>query len=150
MLKSMLKGAVTAAAACLALLPGSAIAQVRVDLPGIEIRVGHVAPPRLRYERRPHRPGPEYVWLAGAWDWQGTGWIWVPGRWDRPAERGVKWVVPRYRREDTGWRYEPGHWSNQRLVEGDDYRRWRSEHGRRHDDRHDDHHDDHHDDRDRR
>jgi hypothetical protein len=102
-----------------------------VELPGFEIRIGHRAPPPLRQERRMHSPGRGYIWIAGAWDWQGNDWVWIPGRWDRPADRGVRWIAPHYRRESRGWVYEPGHWSNQRLVEGEDYRRWREE--RRHD-----------------
>jgi hypothetical protein len=34
-------------------------------------------------------------------------------------------------REGRAYRYEPGHWSNQRLIEGDDYRNFRDE-NRRH------------------
>ncbi len=135
MLTRSLKPALLAAflgAAC------PALAQVHVELPSVEIRIGRTAPPRLRHERRPPRPGRDFVWLAGAWDWQGDGWVWVPGRWDRPAYRHAKWIAPRYRRDGAAWVFEPGHWSGQRLVEGDEYRRWRSEHGDRDRDRHHD------------
>jgi hypothetical protein len=36
-------------------------------------------------------------------------------------------VRARYVREGRAWRYEPGHWSNQRVIEGEDYRRWKEE-----------------------
>lgn len=110
-----------------------ATAQVNVQLPplpGLEIHVGRTAPPRLRNERRPERPGRDYTWAQGFWHWQDNDWGWVPGRWDRPEQRGVRWVRARYAREGNVWRYEPGHWSNQRVVEGDDYRRWREENHR--------------------
>ena len=42
--------------------------------------------------------------------------------------RRAHWVRARYVREYGSWRYVPGHWSNQTVVEGDDYRRWRDEH----------------------
>lgn len=114
--------------------------------PSLEIHIGHTRPPRLRFERRGPRPDRYSIWIRGFWDWQGDQWIWIPGHWDRPRERHVRWIAPRYHREYGAWRYEPGHWSNERIVEGEDYRRWRDEHrhGRRdrdrdHDDRHHDH-----------
>lgn len=113
--------------AVLASLPATAQVRVDIPLPGLEIHVGHTAPPRLRSERRPERPGRDYAWAQGFWHWQGNEWTWVPGRWDRPEQRGVRWVRARYVREGRSWRYEPGHWSNQRVVEGDDYRRFREE-----------------------
>jgi hypothetical protein len=112
-------------------LPATAQVEARVDvpLPGLEIHVGRTAPPRLRREHRPPRPGRDFLWLPGSWHWQERDWIWVPGRWDRPNGR-ARWVRARYAREGSIWRYVPGHWSNQRVIEGDDYRRWREEHHR--------------------
>lgn len=101
--------------------------------PRLEIHIGHTRPPRLRFERRGPRPDRFSIWIRGFWDWQGDQWIWVPGHWDRPRDRHVRWIVPRYHREYGGWRYEPGHWSDERVVEGEDYRRWRDEHRHRRD-----------------
>jgi hypothetical protein len=97
-------------------------------LPGLEIRIGRTAPPRVRYERRTRRTARNAVWVAGAWDWQGDQWVWIPGRWVVPESRRAHWVRSRYVREYGGWRYVPGHWSNQTVIEGDEYRRWRDEH----------------------
>lgn len=132
MRKNLLKPAILAALVTLMGVP--AAAQVDVNVPGLEIRVGHRAPPPLRRERLLPRPGPDYVWVPGAWDWQGSDWVWVGGRWDRPHGH-ARWVRARYRREADAYRYEPGHWSDQRLAEGEDYRRWREErrHHRDHD-----------------
>ena len=105
-----------------------AAAEVHVDLPGVEIRVGQTAPPPIRHEKKPHRPGSDYVWIPGAWDWQGSRWAWVGGRWERPAYAHAHWVAPHYRREGDGWRYEPGRWDRQKLVEGEEYRRWHEDH----------------------
>jgi hypothetical protein len=119
-------------AALLAAVSVPAAAQVPMPPgPNFEIRIAHSSPPRLRHEHRPPRPGEGYVWIGGFWDWQGERYVWTPGRWDRPAEVGVTWVTPRYRREYGAYRYEPGHWSNQRVVEGDEYRHWREGHGRK-------------------
>lgn len=97
-------------------------------LPGLEIRIGRTRPPRIRYERRTRRTERNAVWVAGFWDWQGDQWVWVPGRWVVPETRHAHWVRARYVREYGGWRYVPGHWSNQTVIEGDEYRRWRDEH----------------------
>jgi len=128
-------------------MPASAQVHFRFDipLPSLEIRVGHRAPPKLRSERRPHRPGRDYVWLRGSWDWHGNDWAWVPGRWERPNHKSNRWVRARYAREGNAWRYEPAHWSNQRVFEGNDYREWKSKNdrnrGRGNDNDRDRHHD---------
>lgn len=113
-------------------LPATAQFDVRVSvpLPGLEIRVGHRAPPPLQHEYRPARPSRQHVWLPGAWDWQSNDWAWVGGRWDRPSYRNVYWVKARYVREGRAYRYEPAHWSNQRVVRGEEYQRWRYEYRR--------------------
>jgi hypothetical protein len=99
--------------------------------PNLEIRIARSAPPRLRNERIPARPDREAVWAKGYWHWQGSRWDWVSGRWDRAAENPrSRWIAPRYRHESNVWLYEPPHWSHNRLVEGDEYQRWRDEHRR--------------------
>ena len=103
-------------------------AQVRVNLGPVHIRIANDAPPRARYERRTPRPDRDSVWINGYWDRQGDQWAWSSGRWERPHDRRTRWIRPTYRREGTAWRYEPARWSDQELVEGDDYRQWRSEH----------------------
>lgn len=132
MLKNIHTSIATMTFLALTSLPATAQVGVRVDvpLPGLEIHVGRTAPPRPRRERRPERPGRDFVWLPGFWHWQERDWAWIPGRWEHPSERGARWVRARYTREGSAWRYEPGHWSNQRVIEGDDYRRWREEHHR--------------------
>ncbi|MEO6324320.1 MAG: hypothetical protein ABIT01_07715 [Thermoanaerobaculia bacterium] len=144
MLKRILKSFTPLALAVMAAAPLAA--QIPLPpLPGLEIRVGHSAPPPMRREVLTRRPSRDHVWAGGSWDWQGNDWAWTPGRWDRPERRGSRWVKARYVREGGSWRYEPAHWSYQRVVESEDYRRWRSErHDRDHDgirdsrDRHDD------------
>jgi len=133
---------IAAAAGFAALLAGPAIAQIPIPpLPNLEVHIAQGPPPAVRYEHRPHRPGSDYVWVAGQYDWQDGRWAWIPGRWDRPEVRGVTWVRPRYVRDGSStYRYEPGHWSNQRLAMGSDYRDWHEKH---HNDRDHDRHWDH-------
>jgi hypothetical protein len=114
------------ASAFAAILAGPALAQI--PFPNLEVHITNGAPPRPRYERRPARPGADYVWVGGFYDWRDGRWDWTPGRWDRPERRDVRWVAPRYVRDSDSYRYEPGHWSNQRLAEGSDYREWHEKH----------------------
>jgi hypothetical protein len=130
MLRNLHKSIATMTFLALTSLPATAQVGVRVDvpLPSLEVHVGHTAPPRPRSERRPERPGRDFVWISGSWHLQDRDWVWIPGRWERPVEPGAHWVRARYEREGSAWRYEPGHWSSQRVIEGEDYRRWREEH----------------------
>jgi len=115
-------------------------------LPNLEIRFAIAAPPPPRKEHWPHRPGSSYIWVQGSWDWHKERWAWVPGRWERPHAHDARWIAALYVREGNGWRYVPSHWSNQRVVEGKDYKRWKEKHrhhkdhdyhGRDHDQDHD-------------
>ena len=138
-MKNIYKSIAATAFVVLTAFPAAAQLEVRtgIQLPGVEIRVGRRAPPRLLNERRPQRPGRDFLWIRGSWDWQNEDWAWVPGRWDRPGDRGTRWVQARYVRQGPAWRYEPAHWSNQSLVEGEDYRRFRDENDRDRDHRRD-------------
>jgi len=111
-----------------------AIGQIRADLGPVHIRIATDAPPRAQSEHRPARPHQDSVWIGGYWDRQGDRWAWESGRWEQPRDRHSRWINARYQREGKAWRYEPAHWSDQQLIEGDDYQRWKSEqhpnHGR--------------------
>jgi hypothetical protein len=98
--------------------------------PNLEIRIARSAPPRVRFERIPTRPDRQAVWARGYWHWEGSRWDWVSGRWNRSETAGSRWIAPRYRHEGSIWRYEPPHWSHERVVEGDEYHRWKDEHRR--------------------
>ncbi|PYQ66486.1 MAG: hypothetical protein DMF54_07655 [Acidobacteria bacterium] len=130
MFKSIIRTISLAALVMVATAPLFAQLPPPPPLPGLEIRIGRQAPPRVRYERRMARPSRDAVWIRGFWDWQGDNWVWIPGRWTVPEERHARWIGPRYVREYGSYRYIPGHWSNQRVIEGEDYRRWREEHRR--------------------
>jgi len=101
---------------------------VPVPLPGLEVRFTTGHPPSPRYERRPPRPGPDYVWVSGFWNWDGARWGWVSGRWEVAAAPDAYWIGARCVRSERGYIYEPGHWSNQTLVvpeEVRERREWR-------------------------
>lgn len=116
-LQRTILGAVLAGATAM-----GALAQAQISLPGLDVRITSGRPPAPRRERRIARPGPDYVWVNGAWDWDGGHWRWVNGRWDRPAVAHGYWIPARYVRTSRGTIYEPGHWSNQQVVISDDVR----------------------------
>lgn len=126
MRRHKLKLLASVAAALLAMI--SAPAGAQPGPPGLEVHIATSAPPRPRREHRAPRPDRDSVWIGGYWNWEGSRWNWVSGRWERPEQRTHRWVAPRYRREGRAWRYEPPHWSHQKVVEGDEYRRWKEEH----------------------
>ncbi len=53
------------------------------------------APPPPRTEVIVVRPGPAYVWVPGAWVWQGR-WVWEGGHWAQPPRPNGVWVAPHY------------------------------------------------------
>ena len=57
-------------------------------------------------------PGPDYVWVNGAWAWSGYRWVWVSGHWVLPPEPGVVWVGGYYR----GGVWYGGHWGRGRYY----------------------------------
>ena len=125
--------------------PAAAQVSVGLEIGQVFVRIAPEPPPAPRMEVRMSPPSRDHVWVEGYWDRVRDRWTWCPGRWERPARQGVAWVRPQYLREGDAWRYEPGHWSHQRLAEGEDYARWRHDHGRRREedrghDREKDHH----------
>ena len=114
------------------LITGSAQAQLRVARPPglLEVTIGPDLPPPPHPEAPPPRkPGRDFIWISGCWFRDGDRWVWRDGAWDRPPGIGVRWIGPVSRRDGQGYRYEPGHWSNQRVVEGEAYRKWKKSHG---------------------
>jgi hypothetical protein len=67
------------------------------------------APPALIAEDIPPSPGAGYVWIGGAWDWQGR-WVWGRGHWDRPPHPGAIWVPHRYVEHNGKHTFVRGGW----------------------------------------
>ncbi len=47
------------------------------------------APPPPPPEQIVVAPGPDYLWVGGAWLWFGDRWLWHPGYWHRPVHPHV-------------------------------------------------------------
>ena len=66
-------------------------------------------PPPPQTETVVVAPGPGYVWVPGAWEWQGR-WVWVGGYWASPPYPTAVWVEGYWVRGPYGWRRMAGHW----------------------------------------
>jgi WXXGXW repeat (2 copies) len=53
------------------------------------------APPAAVVEQVTVSPGVGFIWIPGAWVWEGR-WVWARGHWDRPPRPGARWVPPHY------------------------------------------------------
>jgi len=67
-------------------------------------------PPRPRFERRAPPPGQGYVWVPGAWTWNGSQHVWGAGRWETPPRPRARWMSPQWRRHGRQWQAVPGRW----------------------------------------
>jgi hypothetical protein len=78
---------------------------------GISIRV-NAPPPVLRQEVVVVRPGADFVWIRGRWDWVGgpRGYVWLPGAWVRPPQAHAVWIEPRYEFRHRHHFFARGYW----------------------------------------
>ena len=68
------------------------------------------APPAVVVEQRVAAPGPDYIWVEGAWVWRHDRWDWERGKWVRPPRRSAEWVPAHYRVQNGRHVYIPGYW----------------------------------------
>jgi hypothetical protein len=54
-------------------------------------------------------PGPDFLWIPGAWMWDGH-WVWEKGRWDRRPHPGAVWVPHSYAYRNGRHVFVRGHW----------------------------------------
>jgi hypothetical protein len=56
-------------------------------------------------------PGPNYVWIGGAWVWGRDGrWEWAKGHWEQPPFLSATWVPPRCENRSGNYFFIPGRW----------------------------------------
>ncbi|MBL7835669.1 MAG: YXWGXW repeat-containing protein [Cyclobacteriaceae bacterium] len=60
----------------------------------------------------PASPGPNYVWVNGAWHYNRPkrAYVYREGYWVVPARPGRTWVDGHWIQTSRGWRYVKGHW----------------------------------------
>jgi len=105
--------AIAAAALTVALLSAFPSAPQASASPRISIGVRvNAPPPPLRREVVVVRPGPDYVWVPGYWNWAPArrDYVWVGGVWLRPPYRHAVWVGPRWVRRGHYRYFVRGHW----------------------------------------
>jgi hypothetical protein len=79
--------------------------------PGVYIATPPPLPPPMpAYVHRPVRPGPNFVWVNGFWNWSGRRYAWNAGYWAPRPYANAYWVAPRY----VGGRYYRGYWGGPR------------------------------------
>ncbi len=74
--------------------------------------VADVAPPRSPRERPSRKPGPDYFWVDGHYEWLKTKKIyhWRPGRWEK-FRKGYRLAPAHYKALNDGrWQYYPERW----------------------------------------
>jgi hypothetical protein len=69
-------------------------------------------PPVVHEEVVLARPGPEFIWIGGYWDWEigRRSYVWREGRWERPPHSRAVWVPAHYERRGNRHYYRRGHW----------------------------------------
>lgn len=55
-------------------------------------------------------PGPEYVWVKGYYNWDGSSYQWVPGTWVRTPRSAAVWVPAHWQPTAGGYVWVPGTW----------------------------------------
>jgi hypothetical protein len=80
-----------------------------VFIAGCVVTHPRLAPPPLKKEYRPAKPGPNHVWISGHWKWSGGSYKWVPGHWTK-QKAGHVWVPGRWEKRGPRWVYIKGHW----------------------------------------
>jgi hypothetical protein len=111
-----------------ATLSATGASAARADV-GFSVNVDvNAAPPAPRYYSIPAER-PNYVWVQGAWAWDGYQWIWHDGYW-QPARAESVWVDGAWVQAGPRWRWRAGYWQPRR--EGYDYvrGRWAYDRGR--------------------
>jgi hypothetical protein len=66
-------------------------------------------PPVVQTEAIPVAPAPDYVWIDGAWVWNGA-WVWRPGYWARRPFPLARWEPGRWEHWHRGYRWHEGRW----------------------------------------
>lgn len=74
--------------------------QVRVEL----------APPAPQVEVIGVAPYSGYIWLGGAWFWEGGRHIWHPGHWEAPRA-GHVWMPHHWEHDGRYWHFREGYWN---------------------------------------
>jgi hypothetical protein len=68
-----------------------------------------VAPPPPMVETVTISPGPDFLWIGGAWVWNGR-WVWERGHWGRRPHPGAVWRPHHYEYRNGKHTFVRGGW----------------------------------------
>lgn len=68
-----------------------------------------MAPPPAKKEVRTARPGPNYVWITGHWNWSSGRYVWIRGHWVK-NKPGKNWVPGHWTKKGRRYVWIKGHW----------------------------------------
>ncbi len=67
------------------------------------------APPPRKIRIKSKRPGPNYIWVKGHWEWKRGRYVWRNGYWKK-RKKNRRWVSGHWKKGPAGWVWVPGHW----------------------------------------
>lgn len=73
------------------------------------VRPRHAPPPPPRKIVKIHKPGPNYFWVPGHYEWRHGSYHWVSGHWAK-KRAGMVWVSGHWVKRGGNWVYVKGHW----------------------------------------
>ncbi len=80
------------------------------DIASEQTTTAPAAPPPEKPEVAPAAPVQTAVWLAGFWQWNGTGWVWIAGSWQLPPQPQATWRAPEWQPRGRVHILIPGGW----------------------------------------
>jgi hypothetical protein len=78
--------------------------------PGMTVVTPPPMPLTQPQENIPARPSRDAIWIAGYYNFTGTGYAWKPGRWEVPPAGLTAWVPPSWQPSGNEYVYLPGRW----------------------------------------
>ncbi len=69
------------------------------------------APPARKAEIQSPRPGKNFIWVNGYWQWnpRNKSYVWISGYW-KPVKPGRKWENGYWKKTPRGWIWIKGSW----------------------------------------
>jgi hypothetical protein len=95
--------------AAFALLSASALLGGCVEEERV-VYVHSVPPPEDAAEVVAVTPGPNQVYLAGHWEWDGNRYVWAQSHYARRPHPHAVWLEGHWQSSQNGWFWQKGHW----------------------------------------
>jgi hypothetical protein len=86
---------------------------VEKEVPKKEVIIIKEQPPAIpapQVEVQSAAPSPDYVWIPGYWDWNGSEYVWISGKWAELSAPQATWVPGHWEQTGGGWMWVSGYW----------------------------------------